>query len=411
MIDFFRPQPQEMSPLRSGPLGPHLEGFAALLVRQGYCRIYGWRKFRLAAALSQWLAERRLHPSQLDEHQASAFLQRWQGRHRFSGDSYTLTMLLQHLRQNGVIPAGVPPVEDSGFLGSLIRDYEQFLRQERGLVPATIYECVRTACRFLKHRFPTGQIQLRQLRAGDAADFILRANSGCGRRHLQSVTSRLRGFFGFLRQRGFITVPLADTVPAVAARRLSELPRYLEAYEVEKVLGSCDRRTNLGKRDYAILLLLARLGLRANEVAGLCLEEIDWRAGEVSIRGKGQRLDRLPLPKDVGQAIASYLKTQRCGATTRRVFLRSKAPYEGLVAETVGSIVESALKRAQLHPPHYGAHLLRHSLATRLLRNGVSMAQISQVLRHQSAQATAIYAKVDLNALRLLAQPWPGGAQ
>jgi site-specific recombinase XerC len=411
MIDFFCPQPQKLDSLRSGPLGPHLEGFAALLARQGYCQIYRWRKLRLAAALGQWLEKRRLHLCQLDEQQANAFLQRWQQRHRFSGDSYTLTMLLQHLRQNGVIPAIVPPVEESGFMGDLIRDYEQFLRQERGLLPVTIHECVRVAQRFLRHRFPKGQIQLRQLGASDAADFILRVSPGYGHRYLQSLTSRLRVFFRFLLQRGHMAAPLVDTIPTVAARQLSHVPRYMETRDVEKTLGSCDRRTKIGKRDYAVLLLLARLGLRASEVARLGLEDVDWRAGEVCVRGKGQRLDRLPLPKDVGEAIASYLKIRPCGATTRRVFLRDKAPYEGLVAETVGSVVDRALTRVRLHPPHRGAHLLRHSLATRMLQSGVSMAQISQVLRHQSAQTTMIYAKVDLNALRLLAQPWPGGAQ
>lgn len=411
MIDFVCPPPQKLDSLRAGPLEPHLEGFAALLARQGYCQIYSWRKLRLAEALGQWLTNRRLHPRQLDEHQANAFLKQWQKRHHFSGDSYTLAMLLEHLRQNGTIPARVPSTEDNDSFGSLLRDYEQFLRLERGLMPVTIHECVRVARCFLKQRFSTGQIQLRQLRAGDAADFILSVSPGYGRRYLQTMASRLRGFFRFLVQRGYITAPLADTVPTVAVRQLSDLPRYLETRDVEKVLGSCDRRTSIGKRDYAILLLLARLGLRAHEVARLCLEDIDWRAGEVCVRGKGHRLDRLPLPKDVGEAIASYLKIRRGSATTRRVFLRSKAPYEGLIAETVGSVVHRALKRVQLHPPHRGAHLLRHSLATRMLQSGVPMAEIGQVLRHKLAQTTAIYAKVDLNALRLLAQPWPGGAQ
>jgi site-specific recombinase XerD len=157
-------------------------------------------------------------------------------------------------------------------------------------------------------------------------------------------------------------------------------------------------------------LLLARLGLRAGEVAHLCLEHIDWRAGEVCVRGKGSRLDRLPLPQDVGQAIADYLKRGRFGGSSRRVFLCSNAPYEGLAnQQAVGALVKRALERAHLHPPHRGAHLLRHSLATGMLRSGATMAQIGEVLRHQLAQTTEIYAKVDLNALRALAQPWPGG--
>jgi len=410
MIDFFRPQPQELACLRARPLGPHLESFAALLMQQGYCRLYGRRILRLTTALDQWLAKHQLRPRQLDERQANTFLKWWQRRHHFSGDSYALEKLLAHLRKDGAIPAPVLPAMDS-LLNRLIADYEQFLRQERGLMAVTIHECARVARGFLRHRFPTDHIQLRQLKAGDAADYTLHFSSGCGQRHLQTMTSRLRVFLRFLMVRGHIPAPLADTVPSVSAPKLAHLPRYLEAGDVEKVLGACDRRTKLGKRDRAILLLLARLGLRASEVARLGLEDIDWRGGEVCIRGKGQRLDRLPLPKDVGAALASYLKIRPNATTTRRVFLRSKAPYEGLVAETVGSVVARALTRAQVSAPHRGSHLLRHSLATRMLRKGVSMAQISQVLRHQSPATTAIYAKVDLDALRLLAQPWPGGAQ
>jgi site-specific recombinase XerD len=410
MIDFFRPQPQQLACLRSRPLGPHLESFAALLTQQGYCRQYGQRILRLATALDQWLTKHQLRPRQLDERQANAFLKWWQRRHHFSGDSFALEKLLEHLRKGGAIPSPVCPAKDN-LLNSLIRDYEQFLRQERGLMAVTIDECARVARGFLGHRFPTDHIQLRQLKAGDAADYTLHFSSGCGQRHLQTMTSRLRVFFRFLVVRGHIPAPLADTVPAVSAPKLAHLPRYLEARDVERVLKGCDQRTKLGKRDHAILLFLARLGLRASEVARLSLEDIDWNSGEVCIRGKGQRLDRLPLPKDVGAAIASYLKIRPGATTTRRVFLRSKAPYEGLDAGTVGSVVDRALTRAHVSAPHRGSHLLRHSLATRMLRKGVSMAQISQVLRHQSPATTAIYAKVNLDALRLLAQPWPGGAQ
>jgi site-specific recombinase XerD len=410
MIESFSPQPQDLLPLRSGSLGPHLESFAALLARQGYCQRHGWRKVRLVAALSQWLAEHRLPVDQLDEKQTTTFLRtRRKPRRRFGGEFCTLTLLLRHLRQIGAIPASRPPVMRSS-LDRLVRDYEQFLRQERGLVPVTISESVRMVRRFLRHRFPAGQMQLRQLRASDAFDFILHEGSSCGRRYLQSTASRLRSFLRFLLQRGKITAPLASAVPTVAARRLSELPKFLEAVQVEQLLGSCDRRLSLGRRDYAILLLLARLGLRAAEVAQLSLEDLDWRAGAVCVRGKGQRVDRLPLPQDVGQAVASYLKMRR-GGGARRVFLRSYAPYEGVAATTVASVVQRAVRRAGLHPSHQGAHLLRHSLATRMLRSGASLAQIGQVLRHQLAQTTEIYAKVDLKALLLLAHPWPGGAR
>ena len=411
MIEFFRPQPENLLPLRSGPLGPHLESIAALLARQEYCRRHGWRKVRLVAALSQWLAEHRLPIDQLDEKQATTFLRtRRKPRYRFEGDACTLTLLLRHLRQTGAIPAPRPPAIRSS-LDRLVRDYEQFLRQERGLVPETISDSVRVVRRFLRHRFPAGPIRLRQLRAGDVFDFIRHAGSSCGRRYLQANASRLRSFLGFLLERGKITAPLANAVPTVAVRRLSELPQFLEAAQVEQLLRSCDRRRSLGRRDYAMLLLLARLGLRAAEVAQLSLEDIDWRAGEVCVRGKGQRVDRLPLPQDVGQGIASYLKRRRGGGGARRVFLSSHAPYEGVAATTVANVVQRAVGRARLDPSHQGAHLLRHSLATRMLRGGATLAQIGQVLRHQLAQTTEIYAKVDLQALRLLTQPWPGGAR
>jgi site-specific recombinase XerD len=388
-----------------------LESFASLLARQAYCQNNGQRKIRLVAHLSRWLSEQRIPLVQLGEQQVTAFLEtRWKTQNRASGDSRTLMLLLEHLRQTGVISVPrTPKIRCS--LDRLVGDYEQFLRQERCLAPGSIGMYLPVIRRFLKHRFPTGRLHLHHLRAGDAADFILNANTDYGRRYLQSVVSILRSFLGFLLQRGRITTPLANAVPAVAARSFSELPKFLEAAQVEKLLKSCDRRRSIGRRDYAVLLLLARLGMRAGEVANLCFEHIDWRAGEVCIRGKGARLDRLPLPRDVGQAIADYLKTRRSGSS-RHVFLCGKAPYEGLGNhQVVTAIVQRALKRAQLHPPHRGAHLLRHSLATGMLRGGATMAQIAQVLRHQRTETTEIYAKVDLNALRALAPPWPGGAR
>ncbi len=317
MNEFFRPQTQDLLPLRVGPLGPHLEGIAALLAGQGYCRRHGWRKVRLVAALSRWLAEHRLPIDQLDETLATIFLRApRQPRYRFEGDRCTLTLLLKYLRQTGAIPALRPPTMRSS-LDRLVRDYEQFLRQERGLVPETISDSVRVVQRFLRHRFPAGQIHLRELRAGDASDFLRHAGSSCGRRSLQVTASRLRSFLGFLLQRGKISAPLASAVPTVAARRLSELPQFLEATQVGLLLGSCDRGCGLGRRDYAILLLLARLGLRAAEVAHLSLEDIDWRAGEICIRGKGHRVRPSaaaagcrPSHRELSEEAASWRRSQ-----------------------------------------------------------------------------------------------------
>jgi site-specific recombinase XerD len=217
---------------------------------------------------------------------------------------------------------------------------------------------------------------------------------------------------GFLYQRGDLATNLAVSVPTVANWNLAPLPRFLEPAEVEKLLNVCDLPSPVGKRNRAILLLLARLGLRAGEVVQLILEDIDWEAGELLVRGKSAREERLHLLREVGQALADYLRERPACSACWRDFLRMVAPYRGLSgSSTVSSIVRRSLARAHLHPSHRGAHLLRHSLATQMLRCGASLTQIGQVLRHQRAQTTEIYAKVDLVALQALAQPWPGGVR
>jgi site-specific recombinase XerD len=202
---------------------------------------------------------------------------------------------------------------------------------------------------------------------------------------------------------------LAAVVPTVANHRFSGLPKFLTPDEIERLLHVCDLGTVAGRRDYAILLLLARLGLRAGEVVHMTLEDIDWDAGELVIRGKSRRENRLPLPVDVGKAFAQYLRHGRPRCCSRRVFIRLSAPHQGFSSSVaVCDVVRRALARAGLNPAFKGAHLLRHSLATRMLRAGASMGEIGQILRHRLANTTEIYAKVDLTALRALAEPWPG---
>lgn len=408
----FRPHPKRLQPLRSGPLGSHLEGFATLLVEQGYSSGAGWKKIRLVADLSRWMVQENLRLDELDEQRITMFLGwRWKRVARQSGDQCTLAVLLRHLRQKDIIPPPVAPT--AGPMDLIERDYGRFLRQERGFMSASVGQYLPVARRFLWHRFRGGTIRLKGLCTKDVTDFVLQDSSTRGRRSAQLMTAVLRSFLNYLFQEGRTATNLATSIPAMAGWRLSELPRYLEAAQVEKLLRRCDRRQKVGRRDYAILLLLARLGLRAGEVAGLELDDIDWTAGELLIRGKGSRVDRLPLLQDVGQAVVDYLQRGRPNGSTRRVFVHCKAPYAGFGSppNAVCGIVRRALTRAELHPRHQGAHLLRHSLATNLLRRGASLAQIGQVLRHQQTQTTEIYAKVDLNALRALAQPWPGGAQ
>jgi len=265
--------------------------------------------------------------------------------------------------------------------------------------------------RFLSRRFKSKKLRLEGLRPGDVSRFVLQTVHERGRDHAQLVTTTLRSFLDFLLLEGRLTSPLRAAVPTVASWRHSDLPGFLEPEQVERLLRSCDRSNTGGRRDYAILLLLARLGLRAHEVRHLRLDEIKWTSGELLIRGKGGREDRLPLPPDVGRAVAMYLKEGRPRCSCRHVFVRLLAPHEGLTSPTIASVVERALARAQVSSTHRGAHLLRHSLATRMLRGGASLTQIGQVLRHQRTDTTEIYARVDQNALRALAQPWPGGVQ
>lgn len=406
----FNPQAEDLQRLQVGPIGPHLQSFAALVSQQGYCNVNGWLKIRLVAKLSRWLHQRRIPLNELNEARIAAFLNaRWKRLARHSGDQITMTLLLRHLRQAKVVAP--PPLTDGSDIDLMVLDYEGFLLGERSLMPSTTDVYLDVARRFLSHRFPNGKVYLKKLQAKDITDFVLHDTSHRGRRSAQLMATVLRSFLSFLFQKGRIAMNLAAAVPSVPRQRLAELPRYLEAREVEKVLGSCDRRRKIGKRDYAILLLLARLGLRANEVVQLTLDDIDWRAGELLIRGKGARVDRLPLLQDVGQALADYLKNARPVCSSRRMFIQCRAPLEGFARPgCVSSLVREALQRVQLCPHNRGAHVLRHSLATGMLRNGASLAQIGQVLRHQLPQSTEIYAKVDFNALRALALPWPGGA-
>jgi site-specific recombinase XerD len=294
----------------------------------------------------------------------------------------------------------------------IARDYADFLVQERGLRPATLANYVPIARRFLEAKFGAGKLAWNKLHLTDVTDFVLRGSSTDSPKRVQSTGSALRSFLGFLTRQGKVPASLAASVPTVANWRLAELPQFLQPAEVEKLLRSCNRKTPTGRRDYALLLLLARLGLRAGEVVHLTLESINWVAGDVLIQGKSAREDRLPLPPDVGRALAVYLRRDRPACASRRVFIRMKAPRQGFASSAaVCTILQRALRRAKLHPQKMGAHLLRRSLATKMLRRGVSLAQIGEVLRHQLAQTTEIYAKVDLAALRPLAQPWPGGAR
>jgi site-specific recombinase XerD len=409
MLVCFEPQPERLRRFFVGPLGPHIESFATVLSQKGYRPAVGWRKIWLVAELSRWLERRHVTLNDLEEQHTTIFLQaRWRRVSKRCGEA-TLMALLQHLRECQAIRTPAPASHNA--IGLLEQEYGRFLTQERGLMQSTVDLYLRMVCPFVAQHQQQGELRLDKLAPKDVIDFVLHSTSVRGRWSTKSKITGLRSFLRFLFQTGRIKSNLAGAVPAVPVSHLSDLPRFLQADQVEKVLRCCDRRTKIGKRDYAVLLLLARLGLRSGEVTKLTLDDIAWTSGEILVRGKGARLDKLPLLQDVGEAVADYLQKGRPHCASRHVFIRCRAPYVGLLgASTIGSLVLRALARAQIRSHHRGSHVFRHSLATRMLERGASLEQISQVLRHQNVQTTEVYAKVNLVALRRLAQPWRGGA-
>jgi len=293
-------------------------------------------------------------------------------------------------------------------LETLRRQYADHLEKERGLAAATIVGYWTFIRRFVIERFGDGPIRVQELAPDDIARFLRRhARSGSPKVAGLMVTA-LRSFFRFLFQHGQTERDLAGTIPTVPQWRLAEVPKYLKPEDVERVVHACQRDTAVARRDHAIIILLASLGLRASEVIALGLDDIDWRAGVLKVRGKGGSHDSLPLPTEVGEAVASYLRHHRPPCTTRRLFIRTRAPHRGLAnASSLSAIVRRAFKRAGLQADFMGAHVLRHSLATGMLRSGASLDEVGEVLRHRSPNTTEIYAKVDVRGLRSLALPWP----
>lgn len=286
------------------------------------------------------------------------------------------------------------------------------LRQERGLAPATLRNYLPAVRRFLQGRYRADAVMLKELTPKDGTKFLVQQARIYRVRCVQLMATALRSFFRFLRFRGDIEMDLAVSLPAVANRGWPDLPKYLSSQDVDRLLRSCDQTRAVGLRDYAMLLLMARLGLRAGELLTLTLDDIHWETGLITLWGKSHQQESLPIPKDVGEALVRYLKKGRPDCSTRRLFVRVRAPFRELARNgSVCIVVRYACRRAGISPPHQGAHLLRHSLATHMLRRGASMAEVGQIMRHRSTQTTEIYAKVDLRTLRELAQPWPRRAR
>lgn len=394
----------------AGPLEPFAAGFAAELVRQGYASQPAAQQLRLMAHLSRWLAARGEQAAALNVATVDAFVvsRRAAGySNHLTGDA--LRPLLGYLRGLGVIAAWDVLVAD-GLVDVALERYRRYLLIERGLSVITARVYVEAVRPFLAGRVSTDRrrLDLRALRVGDVIAFVVGRCPAQSRGAAKQTTTALRSLLVYLHLTGEIDGPLAGSVPSVAGWRLTGLPRGLEPNQVQALLASCDRDTANGCRDFAILTMLVRLGARAGEVAALSLDDVNWRAGEIIVRGKGDRCERLPLPADVGEAVSVYLRDRRPpGVQERALFLRVKAPQGSLTSSAVSSIVAAAARRAGLGV--VGAHRLRHTVATEMLRAGASLPEIGQVLRHRHMSTTAIYAKTDREALREIARPWPGG--
>jgi integrase/recombinase XerD len=391
----------------TGALAPYQDAIWADLLARGYTPLSAKNLLRLAAHLSRWLEAKRVLPSEVTSDRIGRFLKhRIKCGYTWRPTARGLQPILHPLRTLGVIPLPEPVPEDQSSLGVLFREYETYLVQDRSVTTGTAARCVKTARRFFAHVKVCDAPAVCRLSAQDVSQFVLRVARSSSVGSAKLIVSDLRSFLRFLHVRGHCG-DLAAAAPAVAGYRQARLPKHVPWGEIQTLVDSCDPRTAVGQRDRAILLLLSRLGLRASEVEAIELDDIHWIAGEIVVRGKGARQDRLPLPHDVGDAVVRYLKSGRPRTSSRKLFLRSHAPHSDLSTAAIKGVVHQASRRARL--PLRSAHRLRHTAATQMLRGGASLQAIAEVLRHQSLDTTAIYAKVDHLSLRPLARPWPGG--
>src|ERR1035438_3049931 len=394
----------------SGPLFPYINQYLAEIREQGYARVSFYEQVCALKMFDRWLQRTGREVRDLNEAVARDFL-RCEIKHRYPKNAApsTLRRLLAMLRRIGVTPAIKAEQPDPS--RQLVCAYEHFLLEERNLASETVVHLRRFASRFLSEKFGAGRLNLSELRATDVTGFVHRHAHRHGSSEARKLVAATRSFLRYLYYKALLDTDLALAVPKVARWSLSTLPKHLAAAQVRQVLSHCDRSMARGRRNYTILLLLARLGLRAGEVVGLNLEDIDWDNARITVCGKG-KWAQLPLPADVARAIANYLRRDRPHCSCRRVFIRDYAPVGGFRrSASIAKIVQCALAKAGVVSARKGAHLLRHSLATDMLRKGASLDEIGEVLRHKSPDTTAIYAKVDLNSLQALALPWLGGAR
>jgi integrase/recombinase XerD len=395
-----------------GPLAPYIDTFVNLLHDQGYKRRVIGRQAQSVARFSRWLKANHIALSDLCDQHVEQFLSKLKRRNRVRGGyQHVIGRFIVFLRTAGVIT--IPAVlHERTAIHRVLAAYSAHLRHDRGSSRATLVQYLPFAERFLFERFATAPLDLSSLSAADVLTFIKREAVRLSPARAKCATTALRSFLLYLRYRGDITLDLATAVPSVANWSATSIPRAISAQHVRAVLASCQRDTPVGCRDYAILLLLARLGLRAGEIVSLTLDSIDWQSGSLIVKAsKSGQLSQLPLTADVGEAIADYLQNARPPSRSRTLFLRALAPVRGLGSSTsVSTIVRAAILRAGVETRHKGTHQFRHALACEMLRQGATLTEIGTVLRHRRTKTTSLYAKVDFAALRPLSLPWPGGA-
>ena len=398
-----------------GPSAERLGAFVGSLIAQQYSVSYVCQLAHHALAFGRWCEARDLSLNALsDDHIARYQRTRWRRRSRCSEtrrrELHALELLLGFWRGQGVCPVAQA---NASAAADVVEGFARYLQRDHGLADATVDGYTRTARRFLDWRFGQGEVCLHNLRVTDGVGFVQREAQRLAPAAVKTVVNALRSFLRYGQFRGEIVAGLAAGVPAVATWATTPpIPRAISAEHAQGAIDSCDHHTAVGRRDRAVLLLLARLGLRACEIIRLTLDDIDWDRAQLRVHGKGGRQSLLPLPADVGAAIAAYLEHGRPACADRHLFLRSVAPIRALMegSDGVGTIVRHALNRAKVDAPHRGSHQFRHALAVRMLQHGASLPEIGQVLRHRSPQSTSIYAKVDLDALRTLVMAWPGDA-
>jgi site-specific recombinase XerD len=389
---------------KSGPLGLYVQQLAESLCQQGYTREQAHKHLYTADDFARWLRRRHIALCDVTFAHARRYL-RLGRQWKKHGDLTALKRLFEMFAQQGVIGPSAPHTQAE----LVVYNFGNHLSDARALARRTIDNRKTVVMSFLAQTFGKRSFEPSHIKAEDLIGFVQKEATR-RRNSIKTVETALRSFTRYLLFTGRVNRDLSIAIPSAPNRRLIGIPRYLTADQVSRVLASCNKQTRTGRRDYAILLLLARLGLRSGEVEALKLDDIDWTTGTLTVHGKGGIVHQMPLLHDVGKAISTYLREDWQSSPDRRIFQHVAAPHAGL-NRNVGHIVRFALERSGVQSTSKGSHQFRHTIGSQMLAKGASLAEIGEVLRHESPDTTFIYAKIDLRSLQSLARPWPGGAQ